>query len=352
LRAYLGAVNGTIYDFPALQRVATSGFASGASAPLRRVQPSSYLRAGLITNPRSHRNKAAGPVARRRDLLTAAPTTRAELRETLVRFADAGVDLLVVNGGDGTVRDVLSCADGLWDRRWPRIAVVPSGKTNALAVDLGVPAGWTVEDALASARTGRSATRAPIAITRPGSEGVTVRGFLFGAGAFVRATELAQATHRAGAFHSVAVGLTIGWGIAQTMAGSSAAVWRAGERMRVEHSPLAAGLHDAPLASEGEAYLLLASTMVRMPLGVRPFGRPRPGLKTLLIESPPRRMFGAVPALLGGGEPAWLERAGYHRVDTPALDVELEGGFVLDGENFPGGRYRLEEAAPLSFVVP
>jgi diacylglycerol kinase (ATP) len=344
-------VNGTIYDFPALPRLA-AGIEPAARAPLRRVPTTSFFRAGVITNPRSHRNKQAGPLPRRRDVLTAAPTSRAALREELVRFAEAGVDLLVVNGGDGTVRDVLSCADGLWDRAWPLLAVVPSGKTNALAVDLGVPADWTVDAALAAARLGRTATRAPIAISRPGQEGVTVRGFLFGAGAFVRATELAQKTHRAGAFHSVAVGLTLGWGVAQTMAGSSSTVWRRGVPMRVTHSPLAHGLHGAALRSEGEQYMLLACTMERMPLGLRPFGRPRPGLKTLTIDSPPRRIALAVPPLLAGSEAAWLERAGYHRVDTPALDLEIDGAFVLDGESFPAGRYRLEEAAPLSFVVP
>lgn len=179
-----------------------------------------------------------------------------------------------------------------------------------------------------------------------------VRGFLFGAGAFVAATALAQRTHRAGAFNGAAVGLALSWAVAQTFFGSPAGEWRRGERMRLRYDPLSAAMHGAALATDRAQYMLLASTLERLPLGVRPFGKPRPGLKTLAIDAPPRRMVAATAGLLGGSEAAWLEEAGYHRVDAPALDLDLAGEFILDGETFPAGSYRISEGAPLSFVAP
>src|SRR3546814_18768147 len=59
--------------------------------------------------------------------------------ETLERIAAEGVDLLVVDGGDGTVRDVISAAPAAFGDRMPRMAILPSGQTNALAPAPGVP---------------------------------------------------------------------------------------------------------------------------------------------------------------------------------------------------------------------
>jgi hypothetical protein len=348
-------VNGTIYDFSALPRVATPSTDAPVRAParVRAALAPAPERVGMITNPRSHRNKRGlGAALPRADVTAVAPRSRAELRDVLARFAAERIDLLVIDGGDGTVRDVLTCAEDVWGAAWPRLAVLPAGKTNALALDLGVPDGWTLDQALAAARAGRSVTRSPIEIARRGEPGVIVRGFLFGSGAFVAATALAQRTHRAGAFNGVAVGMTLVGAIGQTFFGGADSEWRRGERMRVRHDPRSAPMHDAPLASDRRDYMLLASTLEHLPLGVRPFGKVRAGLKTLAIEAPPRRMAAAVPALLGGSEAAWLERAGYHRVDAPAIDLDLDGRFILDGEIFPAGSYRLVEAPPLSFVVP
>ncbi|WP_176473057.1 diacylglycerol/lipid kinase family protein [Sphingomonas lenta] len=351
-------MNGTIYDFSGLPRVAALGPDALPWPPRERARrwapASAPERVGLISNPRSHRNSTVALAGSdpRPGVVAAAPRTRAELRDVLTRFAEERIDLLVIDGGDGTVRDVLTCAGDVWGARWPRLAVLPSGKTNALAIDLGTPKEWTLDQALAAARDGGTTSRAPVVVERRDGADGAVRGFLFGAGAFVGATALAQRTHRAGAFNGVAVGLALSWAVAQTFFGSPSGEWRRGERMRVRHHERSAPMHDAALASDRASYLFLASTLERLPLGVRPFGSSRPGLKTLAIDAPPRRMLSAVGPLLGGSEAAWLERAGYHRVDAPSLDLDLDGEFILDGERFPAGRYRISEGVPLNFVTP
>lgn len=334
--------------------------ALGPNTPLRsaaRVIASASLgssgRIGLVSNPRSRRNRRAGGVPTPPPgVLAAAPTTRAELRDVLARFAAERVELLVIDGGDGTVRDVLTLAAGAWGGWAPRLAVLPSGKTNALAIDLGLPSDWSLDQALAAAREGQIATRSPVAVARRDEPNFAVQGFLFGAGAFVSATALAQRTHRAGAFNNFAVGLALAGAVGQTLFGSPESVWRRGEHMGVRFHPHSVPMNGAPLEVDRAQYTLLASTLEHMPLGLRPFGAQRPGLKTLLIDAPPRRLLSAVPALLGGSEAAWLDRAGFHRVDAPGLDLDLPGEFVLDGEVFPAGRYRITEGLPLSFVVP
>jgi diacylglycerol kinase family enzyme len=265
------------------------------------------------------------------------------LAEVLTGFAQAGIDLLVIDGGDGTVRDVLTAAGSLWRREWPAIVVIPSGKTNALAIDLGLPVDWSLTDALAAMTRGQVRTRRPIEVAgRDG--GLPLRGFLFGAGAFVKATALAQRTHRAGAFNGIAVGLALGWALMLTVFGGSRNAWRTGDRMGLRLP--GSRVNDSPL------YLLLASTLARLPVGLKPFGRVRDGLKLLTVDAPPRWMAAAVPPLLAGSEAAWLDRAGYHRDDTAAFDVDLAEGFILDGEMFPGGPLTVRQGPLLDFVVP
>ena len=311
------------------------------SAPAIRPNP---IRTGVIHNPRSRWNRRGGPRPTRDGVLEAAPATREALDEALARFAAEGLDLLVIDGGDGTVREVLTRAPSHFRQGLPRLAVLPSGKTNALALDLGAPMGWTLEAAMEAAGRGRVTHRAPLEVTRLGAEAPLVRGFIFGAGVYVRATELAQRTHRLGAFNSLAVALTLAAAAVQTLAAGPGSHWRAGVPMRLQCG-------DAP-AEPKPVFLLLASSLERLPLDVKPFGPPGPGLKTLTVEAPPRRLLRALPPLLAGDEPAWLEAAGYRRGVAGAFDVQLDSRFVLDGESFAGGQLRVAEGAPLAFGAP
>ena len=124
-----------------------------------------------------------------------------------------------------TVRDVLTCGAAIFRDDWPEIAVLPKGKTNALTVDLGVPRDWTVQNALDAYHAGRRVHRRPIEITTKG-ERSRVLGFILGAGAFTTATRAGQGTHRLGAFNSMAVVVTVNWGIVQFLFSSRANSWR------------------------------------------------------------------------------------------------------------------------------
>ena len=316
--------------------------------PESRLPGSAPIRTGIICNPKSHQNRTAPPAPfASRNTIVATPRTRTELADVLRGFARDRIELLVIDGGDGTVRDVLTSAGTVWTSHWPRIAIVPSGKTNALALDLGLPSDWTLEQALTAAQGDRVALRRPIEVLRRG-ETVPLRGFLFGTGAFVSATALAQRTHRVGAFNGVAVTLALGWAVLQTMFGAASGTWRSGEAMRLD-ATLADG---GNVMQDGRRYLMLGSTLKRLPVGLKPFGKPRQGLKLLVIDAPPRRLVRAVPLLLAGSETPWLAASGYHRIDAEACTLAIEQDFILDGEVYPGGELTIRQAKPLRFVVP
>lgn len=357
--AYTGAhVSETVHDIRALPRILARRSDPSPVVPAPAMthtrSASGTPRVGLISNPKSHRNRmaASGGEPVRDDMLSAVPRTRDELRHALADFARAGVDLLIVDGGDGTVRDVLTCAGDAWGTAWPRIAVLPAGKTNALALDLGVPADWTLDAAIEAASGGRIVHRSPIEVERRDAPAPTLRGFLFGAGAFVGGTALAQTTHQVGAFRGLAVGLAVGWAITQTLFGAPSSVWRRGEPMRIDWAPGTRFLHDRRPPPDGPRYILFASTLDRLPVGLKVFGRVRSGLKTLVIDAPPRWLGAAMGLVIGGSEARWLAEAGYHRGDTDRLDVSLRSDFILDGESFGAGDYTIRNGPALSFVVP
>lgn len=302
------------------------------------------LHAGVICNPRSHRNRKA-EIAHQvpaPDVVLAAPRTHGELAATLTEFAARGIGLLVIDGGDGTVRDVLTAAADAFGDDMPQVAVLPTGKTNALALDLGLPIGWSLDQVLAAAQTGGIRKRSPVIVRRPDS--VDLHGFLFGAGVFVRATELAQRTHKAGAFDGFAVALAVVWTVLKTLFGGASSDWRRGEPMRIAA--------DGETLIDGSTFIALGSTLENLPLGVKPFGPPRPGLKALVGAAPPRRLVTAIVRVLVGQRGDWFERRGYYHRDAKSVELDVPGGFILDGELYAGGPVTLTEGPQLHFVVP
>jgi hypothetical protein len=237
------------------------------------------------------------------------------------------------------------------------MVVLPKGKTNALAVDLGLPNRWSLSEALIAARRGAVVQRRPMRITgsgaESGSEAGILQGFFVGAGVFTIGTEAGQAAHRRGAFNSFAVGLTIIWCILQALFGRAGNRWRASTPMRMVDRATGRALPNSRRDGADRRFLAIATTFESFPLGLRPFGRDAPaGLKLAVLDRPVRWMLLLLPALLFGFFGRLMERNGAHRVSAGSVDLDMGGAFILDGEAFPAGRYILEEGPQLTFVVP
>src|SRR5690606_8116361 len=71
---------------------------------------------GLVSNPLSFRNQRSDGLkaaASRLGLPFAQPATPGELRQSMTEFRMAGVDVVAVAGGDGTLREVLGACSAI-----------------------------------------------------------------------------------------------------------------------------------------------------------------------------------------------------------------------------------------------
>lgn len=342
-------MHGSIHLFDSLPRV---------SEPVQRalVLPGASARVdpliGLIRNPRSHRSREHRPLPTGRfRLLAEAPSRRSELAAVLERFADLQIDYLAIDGGDGTVRDILTCGAGVFGDCWPDLILLPGGKTNALAHDLGLPARWKLADALAAIGRGGRAQRAPLVVAGRDMPDSRVQGFVFGAGVYTAAIGLGQSAHQRGAFGALAVATTTMWSAWQALTGAADNIWRRGTPMRLRDG---AG-RDLPRSDLGEAderYLVFASTLQRFPAGLRPFQGIGGRLRLAVLDHAGWGAMLRLPRLLAGHVGRNPARFGVHRFGLDRIEIDLGDSFILDGEAFPAGSYTLSLGPKLRFVVP
>jgi hypothetical protein len=308
---------------------------------------------GVIYNPRSHRNiRGNFDFSLYPNVLTAQPDTLAQLTTAMSEFAEKGIHLLVICGGDGTIRDVLTCGLEIFGDYWPAIAVLPRGKTNALSVDLAIPRNWGLQDALAALDHGKRVYRCPMKVTSVSEQRKQVAGFILGAGAFTKATRAGQRAHKLGAFGSTVVGVTGMWALMQFMFAARGNAWRQGARMRI-----GLGNTDEPMGHSGKGdpsmrQLLFASTLERFPAGMRPFGALKTGLKLVVVDQISRRAAMMIPIVLMSKLKFRLRQRGIHQLLTTQFSLSIDDEVILDGEAFPSDDYRIEEGPELAFIVP
>jgi hypothetical protein len=312
-------------------------------------------RVGIISNPLSRANRAGleGLAARAAPRhLHAAPRSHEELEETLGAFAREGVELLVVNGGDGTLREVLTALPRAFGATPPEIALLAAGKINLAARDVGSAGRGpdALDRLLRAAEDGtlRRAERPVIEIGWPGEPERRVRGFLFGAGAFAEGNRIAEAhVHRRGIHDAAAVAVTTALMLARSCFSGFGREVMADAPMRVAPDGQA-------LAGERQ-FLMLATTLNRLVLGLWPFwGEGMGAIRWLTAAAPPKRLGAALWAVARRRPGGWMEQAGYSSGRAAQIHVELDRPFVLDGESFAPGKEGILLSAPdrIAFVAP
>jgi len=309
----------------------------------------------LIRNRRSRRNRRSGarsgdPAG---DILVAEPDTVEALTEVLRDFARREVGLIIVDGGDGTVREVLTALPGAYGGVPPRLAVLASGTTNLIAADVGAGRAdpSTIQMLAAISDAGQVQRRSTLAVSWPDGSHRTVHGMFVGAAAFTRATEISVRLVRQGRIEeSAGVAATLMSAIAQTFAGPERERWLKGD-------PMSVTFPDRP-PDTAFRFVLLATTLHRLVLGIWPFWNDENALgavRYLDVLAPPRRLVTALPAVMRDRPHAWMGPAGYRSGTATSLDLELSEPFVIDGEVFhpgPGGTVRLSAGPELEFLVP
>lgn len=306
---------------------------------------------GLIRNPHSHGNKASEAEEDLPGVIRAMPSKRSELPEIMADFAARRVDYIAIDGGDGTVRDVLTCGASAFGESWPALILLPSGKTNALAHDLGIAEGWSLATALEAAKRDKAVVRRPLVVAQRDDESAQVRGFVLGAGAYSSAISLGQDAHNFGAFDAAAVGVTAVWSGLQAFFGGKDNPWRRGTRMRLR-SMDGQDVEHVGGAPQDERFLMFATTLDSFPAGLRPFKGLDAPVRLGLFDNSRRRLLLRLPAIYRGNVGAGTRRLGFHTHGMDGFDFDISDRFILDGEAFPPGSYRVTPGPRLRFIVP
>jgi diacylglycerol kinase (ATP) len=295
------------------------------------------MRLGVISNPDSYRNlRDAGEVRsfirKRAEVVHFDAHNPGEMFDVMPEFARAETDVLVINGGDGTVGAALTAVlrDGVFEKR-PRLAVVPAGRTNAIAHDVGQTGSQRrvlarLIEAASGDRPVRSVAR-PVLRVDLGESRDPLYGMFLGGAAFYDWVRLARKTlQRLRVTRSSLVGLAMAQLCFKYLTGG-----RGDTRL---FSPTKIGISVNGRAEPVRDYVLvLATTLRRLPASLSPFWGSGGGtLRYTWVTYPPQRpVRGAILTMLGRPRP-WMAEAGFSSGSANRLELSLSRRLVLDGE--------------------
>ena len=320
-------------------------------------------RIGLIRNPRSQRNRVAGDAAAEPEVLSGAvrldqPLTAEALADTLREYRDAGIGHVVIDGGDGTLREVMSLLPAIYGASLPTLSLIASGNTNLAVADVGgfVRGPQALAQILATLygrAPARSSERHAIEATWPDGSRPPVSGFFLGSAGYLRGWRMAHAdVHRRGLWHQWGVAATVAGAAWQVITGRPDSDWQRG-------SPLALAV-DGAAPREGARFVFLATSLDTLFMGLWPFwNQDEAGagpLRWLDIDAPPPRFARHLRALLRGQPTAWMRASGAYRSGRArTLTLRLQEDLVIDGEAYPpgaDGRIELRAGALFRFHAP
>ncbi len=294
------------------------------------------MRIGLLNNLRAGRNRK-GAASLLHFLVDHPEVARVEtssaqaVPDALWELAHQDVELLVVNGGDGTLSHVLAeiLGTGAFDGRVPHVAVLRGGRTNMSARDLGSHRDpvRAMTNLLWAAQTGRVHERVverPVLRVQYGP-GFDVRsGMFFGAGVIHRGIELVHRHFKAGRQGLFGASL-----MTSTLLARLALL---GDSRGVLEPDKVGILIDGVSVERGESMLVMATSLDALFLGLRPFwgrGQGRVRFTSIAADAPE---FGrSLPRILSG-RPKLEERDGYVSRNAQRVDLRMDCGFTVDGE--------------------
>jgi len=293
------------------------------------------MKIGVISNPRSRRNrslqsKVDATLARSPDIVHEHLYDFGSLNDALGRLAQAGVELLVINGGDGTVGAVVTeIFVNKAFRRTPLLAVLPGGTSNTIAGDVGLrgnPIG-SLERLLATEANGFGAdkivSRALIRIDYAGDR-PPVCGFFFGTAAICDATLLRRRLFpQRWLPDALAAAMTLVGVLAGAALGRPGVL--SGQDIGVELNREARAV---------QAYtVLIVTTLNRILLGSFPFwGSGEGALKLTSIGAPAAGIVRHAYRLLYGRDRSKLPKSTYFSANAARVELHMDCPFNLDGE--------------------
>jgi hypothetical protein len=305
----------------------------------------SPLRVAVVSNPTSGRNARRGLLQSIKGLLERHPAVAHFEARTFEGIADAtraavadDAEILVLNGGDGTVQTALTSMLRAPTERLPLLAVLPGGTTNTTARNVGygrdplAALRRLLDESAAGTVAGRVQRRPVLSVDLADGPQYAM---MFGAGAVYDGIRFAReqlATH--GMRGQLGAGIALATFVGKALTGNAATMF----------PPL-----DADVSLDGTAlpparyFGMLASTMDRQFLGMSPYWGTESGpIRFSALRDRPQHLARAiVPALRGRPSPWLRPELGYRSHNVDEVAITFDGGFTLDGELFaPSGRER------------
>jgi Diacylglycerol kinase catalytic domain len=316
-------------------------------------------RVALLSNPRSTGNVAQLPRIRafcadHPDVFHYEVDQASQIGEALKTIARVKPKLLVINGGDGTVQAALTELHngGHFQGAIPPVAVLPSGKTNLIAMDLGVHgdpiASLERLIALAQQDLGPHLVPRELIALRCGTVGSkpVIGMFMGGAGLADIMLYCRNRIYPLGLPNSVSHVLTAIAVVLRQVIGLRASF------LPPDPSPLSISVRREHAIS-GRFALLAVTTLEKLLLSGEIGGHRRGALKFVAIEQRPVSLLRAFFASLAGKLGSHKLR-GVHIEEADEISIEGDSSqVILDGETFRaeiGRPIFLSPAAPLSFV--
>ncbi len=295
------------------------------------------MRIGVLNNLQSTRN--AGRMDHVLEVLRGHPDVvhietemGAMVPEALAGLEAKGVELLVVNGGDGTVHHVLTELLAPEVRGWlPLIAPLRGGRTNMTAMDFGAHRNPLkgLAQMIADVKAGRLEERVverPVIRLDLGDGTPPQYGFFFGVGMLYRAVQLPP-NYPGPIQNLIGIFMLLGSLVARAAVGRSSGILTP-DKMQIV-------LNEAPIRPD-EFKLVMATTLERLFFGINPFwGTEDAPLKVTSLAAGAPMLKNSAGILRGKPPAAATPEAGFHSHNVEAAAFRLDCGVMLDGEVFP-----------------
>jgi len=303
---------------------------------LHFLKPGKTLALGLISNPLSGGNRKGLHIIR--EILAGQPqvhhleaSTPSEVKSALDEFVRRKVDVVAVNGGDGTIHAVLTelfrqpSSEPL-----PLLALLRSGTASMIARDVGLSGSrgsaltrlltWISTGCGGAAVVQRSLLKVEVSPDQR-----TLYGMFLGAAGICQGIQFClDRVHSKGVSGQLAAGLTL-----------ARFLLAAARREKSLLSPVRATVVlDREPPEERDFLLMLVSTLEHLFLGIRPYWSTESGpLYYTALGARPRHLLRALPALLRGQKSRFsTPEHGYFSRKAWEVRLTLTGGFTLDGE--------------------
>ncbi len=294
------------------------------------------LRMGLLSNPLSGGNrKGLAAIYRALDGQAHAihheVQTPQEVAAALVDCAGHEVDIIAVNGGDGTIQAVLTALlhQQPFDRM-PLLALLRAGTDSVIPGDVGLRGSRDegLRKLLSWARTrdGNGViVKRPIMRVQPAPDQEPRYGMIFGAAIVYEATQFCfSRIHTLGLRGELAPGLTMARFLFAVLSKNRKYVRPVPIAIRLDHNP----------PQQHDFLVVVISTLERLFLGIDPFWGTGTGpLRFSAIAARPKHLLRALPSLMRGRTYRHATpQNGYYSNNADKIELTMNTKFTLDGQ--------------------